>query len=60
MRQAFDLEECSILKALLQVFKRENDLMHEWFSDILISARLLRGSHNPRSSDLGFNTTLVF
>ena len=27
MTQVFDLEKCSILKTLLQVFKRENDLI---------------------------------
>ena len=27
MTQVFDLEKCSISKTLLQVFKRENDLM---------------------------------
>ena len=27
MTQVFDLEKCSFLKTLLQVFKRENDLM---------------------------------
>ena len=27
MTQGFDLEKCSISKTLLQVFKRENDLM---------------------------------
>ena len=29
MTQVFDQEKCSITKTLLQVFKRENDLMIE-------------------------------
>ena len=45
MPQVFDLEKGSISQ-MLQVFKRENDLMQYCFSDILTSARLLRGSHN--------------
>ena len=60
MTQVFDLEKGSISKTLLQVFKRENDLMQLWFSDTLSSARPLRGSNNPRLSGLGLNTTLVF
>ena len=58
--QVFDLEKCSISKTLLRVFKRENNLLQLLFSDAQISARLLRSSHNPRLSGLGFNTTLVF
>ena len=59
MMQVFDLEKCSFSKTYLQVFKREKDLVQKWFSDTLVSARPLRGSHYPRLSGLGFNNTLV-
>ena len=63
--QVFDPEKCFIAfrmpllnfsKTLLQVYKRDNDLMQKWFSDTLISARPLRGRHNHHLSGLGVNT----
>ena len=56
MTQVFDLEICSIQNRCC----KDDLIMQSWFSDTLISARPLRGSHNPRLSGLGFNTTLVF